>query len=74
MKKKLLINYWDNYYNNITNIEESSFARFVKKRIKKNSELIDIGCGNGRDSFFFSRNNLNVTAIDISKNAIKKIL
>ena len=72
MKKKLLINYWDNYYNNITNTKESSFARFVKKRIKKNSELIDIGCGNGRDSFFFSKNNLNVTAIDISKNAIKK--
>ena len=52
MKKKLLINYWDNYYSNIANIKESSFARFVKKRIKKNSELIDIGCGNGRDSFF----------------------
>ena len=71
MKKKLLINYWDNYYNNITNIKESSFAKFTKKRIKKNSELIDIGCGNGRDSFFFSKNGLKVTAIDISKNAIK---
>ena len=71
MKKKLLINYWDNYYSNITNIKESSFARFVKKRIKKNSELIDIGCGNGRDSFFLSKNGLKVTAIEISKKAIK---
>ena len=71
MKKKLLINYWDNYYSNIANVKESSFARFVKKRIKKNSELIDIGCGNGRDSFFLSKIGLKVTAIDISKKAIK---
>ena len=35
MKKKLLINYWDNYYSNIANIKESSFDRLVKKRIKK---------------------------------------
>ena len=42
-----------------------------KKKIDKNSKIIDIGCGNGRDSFFFSKNDLKVTAIDISKNAIK---
>ena len=53
MKKKLLINYWNNYYDNFEKFKESSFARFVKKKIKKNSKIIDIGCGNGRDSFFF---------------------
>ena len=71
MKKNLLINYWDTYYKNNRKIKESSFARFVIKKIDKNSEIIDIGCGNGRDSFFFSKNDLKVTAIDISKNAIK---
>ena len=71
MKKNLLINYWDTYYKSNKKIKESSFARFVIKKIDKNSKIIDIGCGNGRDSFFFSKNNLNVTAIDISKNAIK---
>jgi len=67
MKKKLLINYWNSYYNNNVKFKESSFARFVKKKInkvKKNAKLIDIGCGNGRDSFFFSKNGLKVTAID----------
>ncbi len=71
MKKKLLINYWNNYYSNIVKFKESSFARFVKKKVKKNSEIIDIGCGNGRDSFFFSKNNFKVIAVDISKSAIK---
>ena len=73
MKKKLLINYWNSYYNNNIKFKESSFARFVKKKInkvKKNAKLIDIGCGNGRDSFFFSKNGLKVTAIDISNKAI----
>ena len=71
MKKKLLINYWNKYYRKDIKLKESSFARFVKKKIRVNSEIIDIGCGNGRDSFFFSKNKFKVTAIDISKNAIK---
>ena len=71
MKKNLLINYWDTYYKSNKKIKESSFARFVIKKIDKNSKIIDIGCGNGRDSFFFSKNDLKVTAIDISNNAIK---
>ena len=71
MKKNLLINYWDTYYKSNKKIKESSFARFVIKKIDKNSKIIDIGCGNGRDSFFFSKNDLKVTAIDISKSAIK---
>ena len=71
MKKNLLINYWNTYYKSNKKIKESSFARFVIKKIDKNSKIIDIGCGNGRDSFFFSKNDLKVTAIDISKSAIK---
>ena len=71
MKKNLLIKYWNTYYSVNKRFKESSFARFVNKRIKRNSKIIDIGCGNGRDSFFFSKNNFKVTAIDISKSAIK---
>jgi tellurite methyltransferase len=74
MKKKLLINYWDSYYRNNKKFKESTFARFVKKKIiikNRNNRMIDIGCGNGRDSFYFSKNKLRVTAIDISKNAIR---
>ena len=56
MEKKTLIHYWDNYYVNSKKFQPSSFARLVLKKIKikskYNRKMIDIGCGNGRDSFF----------------------
>ena len=72
MKKKKIISYWDTYYNKKIKFKESSFARFVLKYIgkSKNKKLIDIGCGNGRDSIFFSNKGYIVTGIDISKTAI----
>ena len=77
MQKKTLINYWDNFYIKKNKIKESSFARFVLNKVRKGrmkKSLIDIGCGNGRDSIFFSKNNFHVTGIDISQKAIKKNL
>ena len=55
--KKNIISYWDSYYNKKIKFKESSFARSVFKYIgkSKNKKLIDIGCGNGRDSIFFSK-------------------
>ena len=56
MQKKTLINYWDNFYIKKNKIKESSFARFVLNKVRKGrmkKSLIDIGCGNGRDSIFF---------------------
>ena len=38
MKKNLLINYWDTYYKSNKKIKESSFARFVIKKIKEGIE------------------------------------
>lgn len=68
------IGYWDNYYkNNSTPIEPSSFAKYCLPLIKKNSTLIELGCGNGRDSIFFARNNIFVHASDISKTAIDNL-
>ena len=74
MRKKTLINYWNNFYGDKKKFGESSFARFVLKKIKnkKNFKIIDIGCGNGRDSFFFSKKKFNVTGVDISSRAIKR--
>ena len=63
--------YWDKFYKKKLKISKpSSFAKFVLNYVKKNKTLIDIGCGNGRDTFFFNRKNLNVIGVEKSKIAI----
>jgi len=43
----------------------SSFAVYVVgKYLKKGSELLELGCGNGRDSVYFSSKGMQVTAVD----------
>ena len=72
MNKKNIKNYWNFFYNKGKKFKESSFSRFTLKNINKlkNDKLIDIGCGNGRDSLYFNKKGLDVLGIDISKAAI----
>ena len=67
--------YWNKYYkdNPPMCIQESNFAQFVKKYVEKNKKLIDIGCGNGRDSFYFNKLGLNVLGIDASDVVINEL-
>ena len=63
--------YWDNFYKkNLAPITESNFAQetlaFIQKNELSQQKLIDLACGNGRDTFFFSRNGIDSTGIDIS--------
>ncbi len=37
---------------------------------KHTKKIMDIGCGNGRDSIYFSQNGLEVTGVDASEEAI----
>ena len=70
------VDYWDKYYNgNRREIEQpSGFAKFAMSHIKNDGKkLIDIGCGNGRDSIYFCCNGLKVTAVDSSASAIECI-
>ncbi len=41
------------------------FFEFLKSKGIKSGSLLDIGCGNGRDSVFFSKNGFEVHALDI---------
>ena len=73
--------YWDGYYSH-SNPElenSSSFAIFVNEYFNQfivneyvgtyDLKVLDVGCGNGRDTYFFADNGYNVDSIDLSYNA-----
>ncbi|MFA5866904.1 MAG: phage portal protein [Actinomycetota bacterium] len=57
-----------------TDLTPSLFAQEYVEKLKDegvNGKLLEIGCGNGRDSIFFARAGFTVTAIDVAPSAIK---
>ena len=65
-------NYWSDYYlKNNKPTDPSSFAKYIINMLDKNKTLIELGCGNGRDSVFFADHNLNVIAVDQVENEIE---
>ncbi len=71
--------YWNKYYENKGSKcealkEPSLFAcDMLERYMKSNKDLVELGCGNGRDSVFFAQNGLNVVAIDESQIIIKEL-
>mmetsp|Transcript_23140 Transcript_23140/g.28386 ORF Transcript_23140/g.28386 Transcript_23140/m.28386 type:complete len:228 (-) Transcript_23140:156-839(-) len=65
--------YWNSYYaaNDVPAIP-SNFAQSILPSIDKSSALVELGCGNGRDSFFFARNGITTIAVDLSAEAIER--
>ncbi len=49
----------------------NAFARAVVRASKERGSLLDVGCGNGTDSFFFAENGFTVTAVDFSESGIE---
>src|SRR3989344_3442692 len=66
--------YWDDFYKHSQVPQEpSTFASYCFDYLKTNydlygKKLVDLGCGNGRDTYFFARNGLKTTGIDASLN------
>ena len=71
MSKKTNKNFWNKFYKKKKAISEpSNFALFIYKFLKnKKSQIVDVGCGNGRDLIFFKKKKINFFGIDLSKNA-----
>lgn len=59
--------YWNNYYSkHRQNKQPSLFAQHIVENYvgAKKTTLIELGCGNGRDSIYFSERGLNIVALD----------
>tara|TARA_B100000427_G_C15399929_1_gene547164 strand:- start:351 stop:974 length:624 start_codon:yes stop_codon:yes gene_type:complete len=66
--------YWDKYYSRKLGIQTpSSFASHVIPLINKGDSILELGCGNGRDSFYFANNGCQVYALDQSQVIINRI-
>lgn len=62
--------YWNLFYASNPEIEHPSlFAEYVYDYLEEGKTLLELGCGNGRDSIYFSEK-VDVTAIDASDKAI----
>jgi SAM-dependent methyltransferase len=65
--------YWDEYYATRENTRRplpSQFATFVAGELDQPHRVIELGCGNGRDSIFFSGFGHDVTGVDGSEAAV----
>lgn len=60
--------YWKKFYKNKHIITPTSFAKFIAKYLKNNfpiyNSIIDLGCGNGRDTYYFGKKGYNIVGID----------
>ena len=69
---KGLVYYWDEYYKkDAAPSFPSPFAEYVANKLSKKQNILEIGCGNGRDSKFFSSKGHHVTGLDRSREAIE---
>lgn len=66
--------YWNNYYKVSQDvIVPSQFAIAMGNKYIRKGKLLELGCGNGRDSLYFSKGGIQVTAIDASEFVIEKL-
>lgn len=68
-------NYWKNKWSDRPLEPANNFARraYVLVKSKKLKSLLDLGCGDGRDSIYFSNKGLLVTSVDFSESGIAKL-
>src|SRR2546427_8881209 len=52
--------------------QPSEFARATRPLLSRGSRVLDIGCGEGRDSVFFATCGCEVTSLDVSAAGLRK--
>ena len=64
--------HWNSYYKTVSAapIQPSSYAIDCTKEIEPGATVLDVGCGNGRDSAYFASIGLETIGIDASEQAV----
>ena len=66
--------YWEAYYAQASfKSTPSPFAKFLHDEYSLEGSIIDLGCGNGRDSVFFASKGLDVTGVDQCTHSIHRL-
>lgn len=71
--------FWNGYYSQCISGDNelvkfpSNFALFCSKFIRKNDVVLDVGCGNGRDSLYMSTIAKKVFSLDTSQKACENL-
>ena len=63
--------YWAHFYEAAHTTLPSAFAASVAVELTDPQYIVDLGCGNGRDSFFFAGLGHRVVGLDFSSTAIE---
>lgn len=62
--------YWNKFYMSGNGENKPTlFAEYVSEYLQEGKKIVDIGCGNGRDSVYFMEKGMDVYAVDISEAA-----
>ena len=71
IKSKNNEKFWNKFYKKrLIHDKPSNFALFILKFLKKkNTKIVDVGCGNGRDIFYFKKNKIDFFGLELSKSA-----
>jgi SAM-dependent methyltransferase len=73
--KKVTIKSYDDtaseYYRVVSKFELLPEIKKFSKKVKKDGRILDLGCGPGHHSKYFSTQNFKVTGIDLSSEMIK---
>lgn len=70
--------WWNSFYSDkekpitfFENIPDENLISYFDRGLLKNGKALDVGCGNGRNSFYLAKKGLEVEGIDFSKTSIE---